>query len=260
MKKSQPLFKNIVPINNTVHLNYKISEVINFNFSKNTNAAILTTAEFEKGSKTYPILFISEGEDILPVALLGLEDKQNLFLKWNNQWDASYIPAHIRRYPFSLATVDSSSEFIVCIDEKATVIGKSGEHSLFLNNGKQSDYLNEKIRFLQELQVESEKTLKFTKRVNELDLFEPMNANINLNNGDNISISGFYTINKEKFKALDGQVFKDLVESDDMKLIYEHLTSLDNFSKLINVIAERKVVSKKRTNGKKNPSKGSETI
>jgi len=259
MKKSPALFKNIVPINNNSHLKYKISDVINFSFAKKTNATILTTAEFEKGSKIYPILFIREGDEIIPVALFGLEDKQNLFLKWNNQWDAGYIPAHIRRYPFSLASIDSSSEFVVCIDEKATVIGKSGEHSLFFDNGKQSDYLNEKIRFLQELQVESEKTLKFTKKMNELDLFEPMNANINLNNGDNLSISGFYTINKEKFKALDAQVYKELVKNDDMKLIYEHFSSLDNFTKLINVIAERKVVSKKRTNNNKSVSKVNET-
>ncbi|MCW8931020.1 MAG: SapC family protein [Gammaproteobacteria bacterium] len=247
MKSNQSLFKKIIPINNNDHLKLKICDVVNYSFAKTTNASVLTTAEFEKGSKIYPILFIRDGNDILPVALFGLEDKQNLFLKWNNQWDASYIPAHIRRYPFSLANADSISEFVVCIDEKATVLGSSGEFSLFLNNGKQSEYLSEKIRFLQELQIEYEKTLVFTRRIDELKLFEPMNATINLNNGDNLSISGFYTVNKEKFQQLDEHIYKELVINDDMKLIYEHYSSLDNFSKLIDVISERKVVSKKRS-------------
>lgn len=260
MKTNQPLFKSIVPINNNSHLKLKISEVVNYSFAKTTNAAILTSAEFEKGSKTYPILFIRDGENILPVALFGLEDKQNLFLKWNNQWAANYIPAHIRRYPFSLASVDSTSEFIVCIDEKSTVIGKSGEFSLFWENGKQSEYLNEKIRFLQELQIEYEKTLQFTNKLNELELFETMNANINLNNGDNLFVSGFYTINQEKFKDLSGNVHKDLVASDDMKLIYEHFSSMDNFTKLINVVAERKVISKKRSAKKKTSEKENNSI
>jgi len=135
------------------------------------------------------------------------------------------------------------------LDGKSLVplIGKSGEFSLFLANGKQSEYLNEKIRFLQELQIEYEKTLDFTQKLNNLELFEPMNASINLNNGDNLSISGFYTINQEKFKCLEGDAYKELVATDDMKLIYEHFSSMDNFSKLVNVIAERKVISKKRT-------------
>ncbi len=251
MKNNQPLFKSIVPINNNIHLKLKISEVVNYSFAKTTNAAILTSAEFEKGSKVYPILFIRDGDDILPVALFGLEDKQNLFLKWNNQWDATYIPAHIRRYPFSLATAESTSEFIVCLDENSTIIGKSGEFSLFLANGKHSEYLNEKIRFLQDLQIEYENTLNFTQKLNQLDLFEPMNASINLNNGDNLSISGFYTINKEKFINLESDTLKELVETNDMKLIYEHFSSMDNFSKLINVISERKIISKKRYTKKK---------
>jgi len=178
------------------------------------------------------------------VALFGIEDQQNLFLKWNNQWDATYIPAHIRRYPFSLASVDSTSEFVVCLDEKATVIGKSGEFSLFLANGKQSEYLNEKIRFLQELQVEYEKTLLFTKKMNELNLFEPMNANINLSNGDKLSVSGFFTISKEKFQQLDSVMVKEMVVNDEMKLIYEHFSSLENFAKLIDIFQNVKFYQK----------------
>lgn len=244
MKTKPTRNNNIVPINKNSHLKIKMSELVNFSFSKTTNASILTLAEFEKGCKTYPLLFIKDAEEYVPVALFGLEDKQNLFLKWNNQWDADYIPAHIRRYPFSLATVEHNSEFIVCMDENATIIGKSGEHALFLANGKQSEFLNEKIRFLQELQLEYEKTLIFTRKILALDLFEPMNANVNLNNGENLTISGFYVINKDKFKLLDSEIYKEFVNNDEMKLIYEHFSSMGNFSKLIDIVAERKVISK----------------
>ena len=251
MAQKQSLYKNVVPLNSNKHLKYKMSEMVNYSFAKLTNAALLTTEEFEKASKTYPILFVRDGENIIPVALFGLEDKQNLFLKWNNQWAANYIPAHIRRYPFSLAQADSTAEFVVCIDEKSTVLGLTGEHSLFLENGKQSDYLNEKIRFLQELQVEYEKTLLFTKKLLELDLLESMNASVNLNNGDNLTVSGFYTISKDEFKQLEAEQLKELVNTDEMKLVYEHFSSLDNFSKLIDVISERKSISKVKKTSKK---------
>ena len=244
MISKHSFYKSIIPLNSNKHLTMKISDVESYSFVKATNASILTTTEFEKGSKTYPILFVLDDEDFLPVALLGLEDKQNVFLKWNHLWDADYIPADIRRYPFTLANDSDTSEYIVCIDEKSSVIGKSEANPLFLDNGKYSKYLNEKIRFLQEFQVEYEKTIKFTKKLNDLELFESMSANVSLINGSKLSVSGFYIINKQKLKNLDAKILKELIENDEMKFIYEHFSSLDNLSKLVDRIMERKIVSK----------------
>jgi hypothetical protein len=37
---------------------------------------------------------------MMPVVLLGMRDKENLYVNESNQWEAKYIPAFIRRYPF----------------------------------------------------------------------------------------------------------------------------------------------------------------
>ena len=261
MSKTNTLYQNLVPLNNRTHLSLRVKELVNYSFAKNCNAAILTIAEFEKASKIYPVLFVRDGNNIVPCALFGIEQGQNLFLKWNHQWDASYIPAAIRRYPFSLAEVthEQKKDHIVCIDKDSVLTGKQGEYALFQKNGKPSQYLKEKIQFLQEHQVEYERTLLFVNALEKLELLEPMSANINLVNGETISITGFYTINKEKFKNLNKEQYFELIQNDDMKLIYEHFSSLDNFAALIDKIAEKKAISGQVKTVKKTQEKKSLT-
>ena len=261
MSKANALYQKLVPINNRKHLSLRVKEQVNFSFAKNCNAAILTTAEFEKASKIYPVLFVRDGDNIVSCALFGIEQGQNLFLKWNHQWDALYIPASIRRYPFSLAEVvhEQKKDHIVCIDEDSPLTGRQGEYSLFQKNGKQSQYLKEKIQFLQEYQVEYENTLLFVNTLKKLELLEPMSANINLVNGETISITGFYTISKEKFRNLNKDQYYELIQNDNMKLIYEHFSSLDNFASLIDKIAEKKVISGQVQKVKKSQVKKSST-
>jgi len=246
MTQNDELYKKLTPLNNKLHLTVKIRDTVNYSFTKKTNAVLLTCSEFEKASKIYPLLFVLDNKQMVPVVLFGLEKNQNLFLKWNHQWDAFYIPAYIRRYPFSLARKknENSNDYIVCFDEKSPLVNKQAEHSLFQKNGKQTPYLTEKIHFLQEFQIEYEKTIQFVERLNKLDLLEPMSANVNLLNGESLSISSFYIINTKQFKNLSAEQYRELVISDDMKLIYEHFSSLDNFSTLIDKLAEKKLISK----------------
>ena len=46
-----------------------------------------------------------------PVALLGLKKNQNLFVDKSGKWNADYIPAYARRYPFCMARVTMASSF-----------------------------------------------------------------------------------------------------------------------------------------------------
>ena len=57
------------------------------------------------------------GDEFRPVALLGLNAGQNLFVDAAGKWQASYVPAIIRRYPFALTPRGTDGQYIVCLDE-----------------------------------------------------------------------------------------------------------------------------------------------
>ena len=67
----------------------------------------------------------------------------------------------------------------------------------------------------------------------ELDLFESFNLDIQLTNGSNNRLSGFYTINEDKLMALTGEQLEKLNKSGLLKLIYMVIASHENINALI---------------------------
>ena len=111
-------YQKPIPLNKNEHRAKKIkSQPNNFEFASKTNSVILAGVEFSEAAKEYPIVFAMSGVCALPVALLVLLNNYNLFIIDDVSWDAKYIPAFVRRYPFVLADTGESGQRVVCIDE-----------------------------------------------------------------------------------------------------------------------------------------------
>lgn len=234
---SQPLFyKNIVPLNKEVHGDWSIEAVSNYKHTSETNSLFIAAIEFIKAANEYPIVFgIAEDESIFPVVILGLRKNENLYINKKGEWLANYVPAYVRRYPFILATGDNApDQFTVCIDEDCPGFHKKGKGiRLFDKDGKESDLLKNSVEFLKDYQNHIQLTTLFCKNIKDLGLLEPMKADIKLADGEELSLGGFMGINREKLKALDADKLVNLVKTDQLELIYAHLTSLGNIDSLM---------------------------
>jgi hypothetical protein len=69
------------------------------------------------GGAEYAIVFAQSGEDVMPVVILGARQGENLYLKADDSWNAKYIPAFVRRYPFVFSAPDDGKTFTLCVDE-----------------------------------------------------------------------------------------------------------------------------------------------
>ncbi len=235
---TQPLFyKNVVPLNKEKHGNLSLSAIDNFKHTKETNSVYIAAVEFLKASKEYPIVFAkTPGDEIFPVALLGLKDHENLFVGKKGEWLANYIPAYIRRYPFILASgpTQGGSQFAVCIDEGYEGFNsKNKGKKLFDDDGKESELLQQAIKFLQEYQGHIQFTSSFCNKINELGLLEPMQAKAEFKDGKKLALRGFMGVNRERLKTIEPDTLSELVKSNHMELIYAHLSSLDNIERLV---------------------------
>jgi SapC protein len=232
-----PLFyKKVVPLNKEVHGNLYIEGIEGYSHTKETNSIYIAAVEFLQISKEYPIVFAKGiDEKIFPVALLGLQQNQNLFVDSKGNWTADYIPAYVRRYPFILATPDDKEpSFTVCFDESYPGFNTAKEGSpLFDSEGEQLDILNQAIDFLKDYQTHVQLTTQFCENLSKLDLLEPMQANIEHADGDKSSLGGFMGINREKLKALKPAQLTELVKTGQMELIFAHLASLTNINDLM---------------------------
>ena len=237
----KPVFyKKIVPLNKLAHRQLSIESLKDYQFAAQANSLSIALIEFPKAVFEYPILFAQDNENsIFPVALLGLQSQQNLFIDETGQWQADYIPAYARRYPFILATDSAENEkFTVCIDESYPGFNSvNNGQALFDDAGQENTVLTQAIDFLKDYNSHIVLTRQFCKNLQDMDILEPMQANIEMKTGKKLSISGFYCVNRGKLQNLSLEQQQELIKSEQMEFIYYHLLSLNNIERLMNKLA-----------------------
>ena len=73
----------------------------------------LSYTEFSLACHDYPVVFVSgdQGKTAVAMAVVGLEQQQNLFVAPDLTWDRNaYVPAYVRRYPFCMTRVNVSGQ------------------------------------------------------------------------------------------------------------------------------------------------------
>jgi hypothetical protein len=238
------MFQNIVPITLDAHRNKKIKSITSFNFAQNFNLASIMVHEFSRASSTYPIVFLEDKErdEFRPVVLLGLETGTNLFVK-EGKWDASYIPAIIRRYPFALARTDEKGErYTVCLDNDSDLISDDEGLALFNDKGEPEEMMERVKQYLSELQQMERFTQEFCHFLSEQNLFTPLNMKVRQGN-EIKDITGCYVINEERLNGFSNDKFLTIREKNFLPPIYAHLVSLAQIERLLKLDEEHKGIS-----------------
>lgn len=230
MSKQLLIYERAVPVTPADHRNVSIKAGKDYGFASAVNSVPLTVVEFELACSEYPILFTGEGRDAMPAVLLGVRDRENLHVDANGEWVGKYIPAFVRRYPFVFSSADGST-FTLCIDESYPGVNRRGRgERLFDADGARTQYLQNVLNFLQAYQAQFEATRAFCRRIVDLDLLEPMQAQFALRNGEKLSLGGFKIVSRDRLKKLPGDELSRLATSGDLDLIYAHLHSQRYFA------------------------------
>ena len=238
------MFKSVVPISFERHGKKRIKNIQNFDFTKNINMASIMVHEFSRAASIYPIVFVEDKQkdQFKPVVLLGLEEGENLFVQ-DERWQASYIPAIIRRYPFALANTGEEGRFTVCIDDQSELLDDKEGQSLFEDNGEPAELMNRVKRYLAELQQMDKFTEDFCKYLAEKNMFAPLNMKVRIGN-EMRNITGAYIVNEERLNSLSDETFIEMRTQKYIPVVYAHLSSLSQIERLLNFI-EKKTISVK---------------
>jgi hypothetical protein len=205
------------------------------------NSVPLMPVEFASAASEYAIVLGGTGDVVMPVAVLGVRPDQNLYVTSQGRWDAKYVPAFVRRYPFVFFSPGNGGTLTLCIDEAFPGFNRDGRgQRLFGDDGKLTAYVANVLKFLQQYQSEFQRTEALCKKLKELNLLEPMQAQITFDFGERIALGGFSVVNRARLKTLSAHVLAQLVQSDDLELIYTHLLSLPNFAKVRDRLARAK--------------------
>jgi len=233
-------YKKPVPLNKNDHKNKKISSAgRNFAFAGKTNSVMLAGVEFSEAAKEYPIVFAQAGENVIPVALLGLRNEENLFVDDDDgSWDSRYIPAFVRRYPFVLAETGEPGQRAVCIDEAYEGFNDDEGEALF-DGGEPSPVLQQAMDFLEEYQKQYQRTEAFVQRLRDNDLLMSLNAKVDMVDGQQFSLTGLLTVDERKLLQLSDDAAMQLFRSGELSWIYCHLMSLGCMGRMVDRIAKK---------------------
>lgn len=230
MSKQLLIYGSAVPVSFSRHADLSLEPGADYGFSSEINAVPLMAVEFLRAEAEYAIVFTQAGDEVLPAVVLGVRGDQNLYLSPGKQWQAKYVPAFIRRYPFVFSKSEDGKTLTLCIDESHRGVNREGRgERLFAADGKPTPYVEQVLKFLQEYQAQFERTRQFGRRVRELGLLEPMQAQVTTPKGEKLSLSGFLSVPRERLRQLGGEALASLAKTDELELLYLQMHSLRNF-------------------------------
>ena len=243
-------YKKVVALNSEVHRNLKFAaDEVSFDFARDTTAVLLAGAEFAEAAREYPIVFIrGQDKQLRPAALLGVRDAENLFVGEDGKWDARYIPAFVRRYPFVMAEGGERGQLVVCIDEGCAALNAKHGELLINGKGKMQPRMDEVMQFLQNFQQEFARTELVVRQLDELGLFVQQGARFDTPTGETFQLNAFYLIDEAKFGRIEDAWLPQLFRSGALGMVYLHLASLGNMRKLLDRVSARAAVQKTTAN------------
>lgn len=242
-----PLFyRQPIPLGAEHHGKARLMAGPDFTFAAGANSIPLVLSEFPNAIRHYPIVF-STGPTPEPIALLGLANRENLFVEpdpadtarmiWRED---CYIPDYARRYPFILMATTSRDHFAVCVESGALAAeSETAGEPLLADDGTASAILRRGVELCRLYQAAYQPTREWADALAGKKLLEERNARVELPDGQGLTLGGFQVVNLERLNDLPNKIFLEWRRRGWLAPIHLHLASASNWGGLITLYRRR---------------------
>ena len=226
----------------TEHNDLQVHNTRGTQFGENINTVPIVADELRAVSLEYPICALKDpntGQFGL-YALTGFEAGENLFAT-ESEWNAIYVPMHIRRQPFLMAIsgdegqTPNQNNTVLTIDLSHPRVTKQGGEALFEENNDATSYLKEMNHLVGKIAQGMQSTNAFIQQLLALGLLEQLRLNVSLKDGQQKGFEGFYSINEEKLANLSGEELYSFHRKGYLQACHLMLASFGHIQKLINL-------------------------
>jgi hypothetical protein len=220
---------NLTGLSSENHRDLKLSPTPSYRHAEGFHSVALAAGEITKAALSYPVLFIRTETGFHPIALLSLIRDENQYLS-GDAWQATYIPAAIRLYPFRLAGEQ------VLIDESAPNFADAEGEPLFTAEGEPTPVLNTALGFLRTCHAAEAETQRWCEHLAKLELLTGQRLDVVSPRGTRYRLDGFHVVDAAKIALLPDTTLTLLVRDGSLALIHAHLLSLEH---LVTLAAQR---------------------
>jgi SapC protein len=231
-------FKRVVGVNPQLHSHLKLDRTTGYAFATKAQSVPIGLTEFDAVAQHFPILFTT-GPAPVPVALLGLREGENLFVRPDGAWQPdTYVPAYVRAFPFIFVEDAANKNVVVGMEPDAEQIRPDKGQPLF-EDGRPSAALNEAVGFCQAFREAVASAANFGRALEAAKLLEEEEATVNFTIGGTARIRGFKIVKPERLAEVDDATFLDWRRMGYLNAVYAHLFSAGRWGRLIELGAPR---------------------
>lgn len=231
-------FKRIVSVNAQSHGQLRLDRATGYRFADTAQSVPLGLTEIEVASQHVPVLFTS-GPTPAVVALLGLREGQNLFVRADGGWvQDAYLPAYVRSFPFIFVEDAATKALLIGMEPDAPQLATDRGAKLF-EDGRPAAPLNEAIAFSKALREAMVAAGNFARALDQAGVLEEEEATVNFTAGGSTRIRGFKIVKAEKLAEVDDVTFLEWRRMGWLAAIYAHIHSIGRWGRLIEMAAAR---------------------
>ena len=220
-----------VQLNNVDHKHLRIDTRRAPGLGDDVMAVPTFPSEFRSVQAHYPIVFAKTAQGgFQPLALLGFEDGENLFVGADG-WDADYLPLSVQRQPFLIGV--SGEDLTVHVDLDSPRVTGTADEAVFLEHGGTTPYLERMNSVLLTLYQGLQEVPAFVEALLSHGLLESFTVDVQLDDGSQHRLAGYYTIHEERLAALDADALGQLHRAGHLQAVYMAVASVSRFGALI---------------------------
>jgi hypothetical protein len=226
----------VVPLDRRRHAGLALRPDHSAAWCAQLNSVLLNAVEMPLAALDYPLAFVrdAQGGECWPAALLGLRAQQNLYVDERGRWRPGvYVPAIVRRHPFCVAAAtaeDGETKQLICVQEDQLA---PSDQPWFDARGEPTAAWTPWQKLIEAIESARAQTQAFVKRLDALGLLVPFEALALADQRPPLRLQGLWRVDESKLHALDEVPLKECLRRGELRAVYAHLLSLENFARLL---------------------------
>ena len=214
----------LIVLDKNKHQFLRYRPIERYDFAKSFELIPITHSELPLLCCDFPIVVSSTAEGSHLLAIPGINRLGQSAIKGNGAFAGNYIPAFLRRYPFSLLSSKEGDAAVVAYESESGCFDSPSGKPLFDNEGNSTETMQQAIALLEGVQNEMNVTASILSLLSDHDILQPARFKVSNQEGEKV-YEGFSRISKEKLSEMDDEFIAGAVRKGWMEM-----TELQNFS------------------------------
>lgn len=199
-------------------------------FAVHDALAPLVAHELPRAALHLPTAFALQGEAFTPVAVLGIQPGQNLFVAPDGRWLGGYTPAAYRAHPFALASLPDGQQ-VLAFDEASGLLTEADGEPFFDADGTPAQGVKDVLAFLTQVQANRAHTDRICQVLVEHALLQPWPITVQGDGGERM-MQGLHRIDEAALNALPTDALKAVQQAGALPVAYCQLLSVQHLPRL----------------------------